>query len=49
MVTLYVQLYKNRMIVRNLATQQQVSGHQPLATSASLLPTSFLQRNCSGI
>ncbi|WP_263753513.1 YjaA family stress response protein [Kosakonia cowanii] len=42
MVTLYVQLYKNRMIVRNLATQQQASGNQPFSNQRIIVADFFL-------
>ena len=42
MVTLYVQLYKNRMVVRNLNTQQQVSGHQPFSNQRIIIADFFL-------
>lgn len=42
MVTLYVQLYKNRMVVRNLNTHQQVSGHQPFSNQRIIIADFFL-------
>ncbi len=42
MVTLYVQLYKNRMVVRNLNTQQQVSGHQPFSNQRIIVADFFV-------
>ncbi|MDF7761671.1 YjaA family stress response protein [Kosakonia cowanii] len=42
MVTLYIQLYKNRMVVRNLATQQQASGNQPFSNQRIIVADFFL-------
>ncbi|MDD7998535.1 hypothetical protein UYSO10_0234 [Kosakonia radicincitans] len=37
MIVLYVQLYKNRIVVRNLNTQQQVSGSQTFSNQRILV------------
>ncbi|MFE4113415.1 YjaA family stress response protein [Kosakonia sp. YIM B13611] len=41
MIVLYAQLYKNRMVVRNLQTQQQVSGSQTFSNQRILIADFF--------
>lgn len=42
MVVLYAQLYKNRMVVRNLTTHQQASGYQTFSNQRILIADFFL-------
>ncbi|MGP3593598.1 YjaA family stress response protein [Vagococcus sp. WN89Y] len=41
MVILYARLYKNRMVVRNLSTQQQASGNQTFSNQRILIADFF--------
>ena len=41
MIVLYAQLYKNRMVVRNLTTQQQVSGSVTFSNQRILIADFF--------
>ncbi|WP_342322686.1 YjaA family stress response protein [Kosakonia sp. BYX6] len=41
MVVLYVQLYNNRMVVRNLTTQQQASGNHTFSNQRILIADFF--------